>query len=53
MPYYDYGEIFVLNINQKIFDKMQRLQNRALLICLAEGGRSNVNDMQSTYLSTT
>ena len=48
VPYFDYGDIFLMNINQKAIDKLQKLQNRALRICLALDGRSNVNDMHNT-----
>ena len=48
VPYFDYGDIFLLGINQKTIDKMQKLQNRALRICLALDERSNVNDMHNT-----
>ena len=48
VPYFDYGDIFLLNINQKTIAKLQKLQNRALRICLALDGRSNVNDMHNT-----
>ena len=48
VPYFDYGDIFLMDINQKTIDKMQKLQNRALRICLALDGRSNVDDMHNT-----
>ena len=48
VPYFDYGDIFLMNITQKTLDKLQKLQNRALRICLAQNGRSNVNDMHNT-----
>ena len=46
VPYFDYGDIFLLNINQKSVDKLQMLQNMALRLCL--DGRSNVNEMHNT-----
>ena len=48
MPYFDYGDIFLTNINHKTIDKLQKLQNRALRVCLALDGRSNVNDLHNT-----
>ena len=48
VPYFDYGDIFLINISQKSIDKLQRLQNRALRICLAQDGRSNVNQLHNT-----
>ena len=36
-----------MNISQKATGKLQKLQNRALRICLALDGRSNVNDMHN------
>ena len=47
VPYFDYGDIFLININQKSVDKLQKLQNRALRICLARDGRSNVNELHN------
>ena len=49
MPYFDYGDIFLMKINQKTIDKLQKLQNRALRLCLALDSRSNVNEMHNTY----
>ena len=48
VPYFDYGDIFLTNINLKTIDKLQKLQNRALRVCLALDGRSNVNDLHNT-----
>ena len=47
VPYFDYGDIFLSNINLKTIDKLQKLQNRALRICLALDGRSNVNELHN------
>ena len=47
VPYFDYGDIFLTNINLKTIDKLQKLQNRALPICLALHGRSNVNELHN------
>ena len=48
VPYFDYGDIFLINVSLKTTDKLQKLQNRALRICLARDGRSNVNDLHNT-----
>ena len=47
VPYFDYGDIFLINVSSKTRDRLQKLQNRALRICLALEGRSNVNDMHN------
>ena len=46
--YYDYGDIFLINISLKTIDKLQKLQNRALRICLAVDGRRNVDELHNT-----
>ena len=48
VPYFDYGDIFLMNISMKAVDKLQKIQNRALRICLAGDGRSNVNNLHNT-----
>ena len=47
-PYFDYGDIFLMNISSKTTDKLQKLQNRASRICLTRDGRSNVNELHNT-----
>ena len=47
VPYFDYGDIVLVNINRKTIDKLQKLQNRALRVCLALDGRSNVNEIHN------
>ena len=47
-PYFDYGDIFLMNISSKTIDELQKLQNRALRICVARDGRSNVNELHNT-----
>ena len=37
-----------MGISLKSLDKLQKLQNRALRLCLAQDGRSNVNEMHNT-----
>ena len=48
VPYFDYGDLFFMNISAKTIERLQKLQNRALRICLARNGRSNVNDLHNT-----
>ena len=48
VPYFDSGDIFLMDINHKTIDKLQKLQNRALRICLVLDGRSNVDGMHNT-----
>ena len=48
VPYFDYGDVFLMNIIMKTRQKLQRLQNRALRICLNAEGRSNVNMLHNT-----
>ena len=38
VPYFDYGDIFLMNISHKTVDKLQRLQNRELRFSQAQGG---------------
>ena len=40
--------IFLTKVSQKTIDKLQKLQNRALRICLARDDRSNVIDLHNT-----
>ena len=48
VPYFDYGDIFLINITSKTRQKLQKLQNRALRICLESEGRTNVNLLHNT-----
>ena len=41
-PYFDYGDIFLMNISSKTTDKLQKLQNRALRICLTRDGMARL-----------
>ena len=43
VPYFDYGDIFLMNITAKTTQKLQKMQNRALRICIQAEGRTNVN----------
>ena len=48
IPYFDYGDIFPMNITSKTRQKLQRVQNRALRICIEAEGRTNVNALHNT-----
>ena len=41
-PYFYYGDIFLHNIGAKTKDKMQKLQNKSLRLCLQRNNRANV-----------
>ena len=43
LPYFDYGDIFYMGTNQKATNKLQRLQNRALKICINAEARYPTN----------
>ena len=52
MPYNDYGDIFLMSITSKTKQKLQKLQNRALRICVEAEGRTSVNMLHNTcYVS--
>ena len=52
VPYFDYGDIFLMSITSKTKQKLQKLQNRALRICLEAEGRTSVNMLHNTcYVS--
>ena len=48
VPYFDYGDIFLMNITSKTKQKLQKVQNRALRICMEAEGRTNVNLLHNT-----
>ena len=48
MPYFDYGDIFLMNITTRTKQKLQKLQNRALRICIEAEGRTSVNMLHNT-----
>ena len=48
VPYFDYGDIFLMNITAKTTQKLQKMQNRALRICIQAEGRTNVNILHNT-----
>ena len=44
-PYFFYGDVFLHNISAKLNDKMQKLQNKSLRICLHRDNRANVQKL--------
>ena len=42
MPYFYYGDVFMPNLKVGTYDRMQKLQNKALRLCLKRDNRSNV-----------
>ena len=45
LPYVDYGDVFYNGANQKYLDRLQKLQNRALRICLKTEERTSVKQI--------
>ena len=45
LPYFCYEDIFMYNLRVKRYDRMQKLQNKALRVCLQRNNRSNVNSL--------
>ena len=45
LPYMEYGDVFMSGANQVDLDKLQRLQNRGLRICLQSETRTTVYDL--------
>ena len=43
LPYFDLGDIFYLGSHQKSTVKLQRLQNRALQVCIGAAPRTSTN----------
>ena len=43
LPYFDYGDIFYIKTHQRTIDKLQKLQNRAIRLCLGHHNRYNVD----------
>ena len=41
-PYFCYGDVFLHNISVRTNDKMQKIQNKALRLCLQRDNRANV-----------
>ena len=48
VPFFDYGDIFLMNITTGTKQKLQKMQNRALRICMEAEGRTNVNMLHNT-----
>ena len=48
VPYFDYGDIFLMNITAKTTQKLQKMQNQALRICIQAEGRTHVNILHNT-----
>ena len=48
LPYLDYGDIFYMNTNMGILNKLQKLQNKALKICINSPWRTET-DMVHNY----
>ena len=42
MPYFCYGDVSMHNLKVGTYDRMQKLQNKALRLCLQRDNRSNV-----------
>ena len=42
LPYFDYGDILYMGTNQQTISKLQKLQNRALRLCLNETPYSSI-----------
>ena len=42
LPYFDYGDIFYNKTYSRTLDKLQKLQNRAIRLCLGRDSRYNV-----------
>ena len=45
LPYFCYGDVFMHNLSIKTYDRMQKLQNKSLRICLQRPNRSNVRQL--------
>ena len=45
LPYFDQGDLFYMGSHLKSTDKLQKLQNRALRICLNSGPRNSRNTL--------
>ena len=43
LPYFDYGDVFLINANQQLLGKIQRIQNRGLQICLGVEARTKTS----------
>ena len=51
MPYFDYGDIFLIGVQVKTRDMLQKLQNRALRLVLNRDSRYNVWELHHEALT--
>ena len=51
MPYFDYGDIFLIGVQVKTRDMLQKLQNRALRLALNRDSRHGVWELHHEALS--
>ena len=47
LPYFDYGDVIYSTAGQEMLDKLQRLQNRCLKMCLNVNNRSNTDALHT------
>ena len=45
LPYFCYGNVLMHNLKVATYDRMQKLQNKALRLCLQKDNRCNVNQL--------
>ena len=43
LPCFDYGDVFYITTHQRTLDELQKLQNRAIRLCLGHHNRYNVD----------
>ena len=48
LPYFDYGDILFMNSSTKLLDKLDRLQRRALKLCIRVGANTPDNILLRT-----
>ena len=47
LPYFDQGDILLYDFNKKDVEKLQKLQNRALSICLNANNKQHINNLHN------
>ena len=47
LPFFDYGDVIYHETNPRVCDKLQKLQNRALRVCLKAHSRENVETLHA------
>ena len=47
LPFFDYGDVLINNINSTLLTKLQRLQNNALRICLRSDRHTTTDDLHT------